>query len=160
MPKGREASEATLAREHRALTLRREGRSYDEIAEQFGVTRQRIGQIVQRARRRAVVEVARDIICDELARLDVMWVEAMRQLKLDHVVVQGGKVVEDVVDEGAKLAALDRLLRIQDRRAKLLGLDQPTKIRHEVITTDDLDAQIAELEAEVAKQTQGASPDS
>ncbi|MFC6575537.1 hypothetical protein ACFQBS_02020 [Planomonospora parontospora] len=38
------------------------------------------------------------------------------------------------LDHGAVLAAMDRVLKIMDRRARLLGLDAPA--RHEVLTLD------------------------
>lgn len=158
MARVRSASEATLAREYNWLSRRRAGQTYEEIAATEGVTSQRVHQVVQRARKRAVVDLSKEMIEDEVARLDVLYVEAVRQLQMNHVMVSHGKVIPDVVDEGAKLAALKCCLQIQERRARLLGFDQPTKVRHEVVTTDDLDAQIAELEAQVARQTQGASP--
>jgi hypothetical protein len=37
-------------------------------------------------------------------------------------------VVRDVTDDGPKLQAIDRLLRVMERRSKLLGLDAPAKI--------------------------------
>jgi hypothetical protein len=45
---------------------------------------------------------------------------------------------------------VDRCLAISDRRAKLLGLDQPTKV--EVRSVSDLDAALVELEAESRAQ--------
>ena len=45
------------------------------------------------------------------------------------------------------LAAIDRLLRVQERRAKLLGLDAPAK--SDVRVTDVLDEQIQQLAAEL-----------
>lgn len=158
MARLRTPNEKTLARELEWLQMRRDGMTYEQIAATAGVTATRVNQVVQRARRRAVIDLAGDMKRDELARLDVLLVEALRQLKMDHVMVSHGKVIPDVVDEGAKMAALDRCLRIMERRAKLFGLDEPSRVRVETITTDDLDAQIAELEGQVALQTQSASP--
>lgn len=158
MARVRSSSDEVLRREAEWLQLRRDGKSYEQIASGAGVTAQRVHQVVQRARKRAVVEISADMRKDEVARLDMLWIEAVRQLRMDHVLVQHGKIIEGVTDEGAKLAALDRCIRIMERRAKTLGLDEPTKVRVETITTDDLDAKIAQLEAEVAQQSQDASP--
>jgi hypothetical protein len=47
------------------------------------------------------------------------------------------------------LQAIDRLLKIQERRARLLGLDAPTQHRVNVLSEDAIDAEIARLEAEL-----------
>jgi hypothetical protein len=52
-----------------------------------------------------------------------------------------------VVDYGPVLAAIDRLVKIAERRAELRGLDSPQRTE---ITIDDLDRQIALLTAELA----------
>jgi len=63
-------------------------------------------------------------------------------LERNHfTVTQGGQVVyhggEALVDDAPVLAAIDRLLkideqrrRVDERRSKLLGLDMPTKVEH------------------------------
>jgi hypothetical protein len=48
-------------------------------------------------------------------------------------------------------------LRISERRSKLLGLDAPTE--HRITTLDALDAQIAELEAQMAANDEATSCD-
>ena len=52
--------------------------------------------------------------------------------------------------------AIDRVLRIMERRAKLLGLDAP--VRTEAVTIDAIDAEIARLTAELV-QRGGTVPD-
>ena len=51
-----------------------------------------------------------------------------------HVAISNGRVVyqgeNPVKDDGPALQAIDRLLKIQERRARLIGLDAPVK--HEV----------------------------
>ena len=48
-------------------------------------------------------------------------------------------------EEKSALFAIDRVLAIMDRRAKLMGLDAP--IKTEVITLDYIQQEIARLEA-------------
>src|SRR5262249_32791928 len=68
----------------------------------------------------------------ELARYDDWTLEATRILRATHPLVSGGKVLSGftesgkpigLTDDGPKLAAIDRLLRISESRRKLLGLD-------------------------------------
>ena len=87
----------------------------------------------------------------EMERLDAMQLEALDVLRSEHVLVSAGAIVRTLVrdektglpvidpltnmpvtvpirDDGPRLAAIDRLLKIQERRAKLMGLDKPTKV--------------------------------
>ncbi len=54
---------------------------------------------------------------------------------------------EPLRDRAPVLAAIDRLLKIEERRAKLLGLDAP--VRAELITIDAIEAEVARLAAEL-----------
>ena len=88
----------------------------------------------------------------ELARLDHLQREAETILRRNHVyVTQGGKVVVDIdkdghpyklTDDGPTMQAINTILRIMERRAKLLGLDSPVKVEQsgsvEVTTGYDL----------------------
>jgi hypothetical protein len=70
-----------------------------------------------------------------------------------YEVSASGRVATDedgrpLLDDKPKLAAIDRLLKIQDRRAKLLGLDSAQKV--EVLTLDALDAERQRLVEQLA----------
>src|SRR5690606_5993712 len=99
---------------------------------------------------------------EELQRLDLLMTEAWAVLKRAHVTVSHGRVIYDestgqpLPDDGPVLQAIDRILKIQERRAKLLGLDAPTKI--EAITMDALDAEIARLSAELEAEASNPVP--
>ena len=65
-------------------------------------------------------------------------------------------------DNELKLKALDRMLKIEERRAKLLGLDAPTKVEAQVasVTLDDLGELRGSAKAnECSSQGQGATSD-
>jgi hypothetical protein len=62
-----------------------------------------------------------------------------------------GEDGEPVLDDAPVLAAIDRLLRIQERRARLLGLDAPTRSRIEVVDDDVARMLVEQLEAEFAE---------
>lgn len=125
-------------RARRALELRRAGVTYDLIAQQLGYKDASVAyNTVKRALKRALQEPADDVRELELSRLDrmesVLWPQAL----------QG--------DQGA----IDRLLKIADRRAKYLGLDAP--IRQEVEVTayqggTDIDREVERLAAQLKQR--------
>lgn len=138
----------TAERDAEACRLRSRGLSYAQIAAELGISRTQAYEGVQRALREIVSEPAEELRHLELLRLDEMYRAALAVLEGRHYVVdKGGVVMMDgvpVEDDGPRLAAIDRLLKIQERRAKLLGLDTPVKqevdlnggIRYEVVGVD------------------------
>jgi orotate phosphoribosyltransferase-like protein len=92
----------------RALGLRESGYTYAQIADELGVSEQRAWQLVNRELDRLNAkraEKASDVQRLEIARLDAML-----------------KGIWDKAQDG-DFAAIDRVLSIMQRRAKLLGLD-------------------------------------
>jgi len=77
----------------------------------------------------------------------------------EHLAHSNGRIV-GVMDEAGvfiplrdrtvNLAAIDRLARIEDQRARLQGTYAPTSARVEVIPSDVLEALIAQNEAAIA----------
>ena len=96
-----------------ALSLRRAGASYEQIAKQLGY-RDGAG--------------AFKLIKNAIAAIPKEEVEAVRELELSRcdTMLMGiwGKAKEGDLD------AIDRVLRIQKRRAEYLGLDAPKKQEH------------------------------
>lgn len=91
-----------------ALTLRKAGATYEQIAQRVGISKQRAHQLVMEELRKLAEdcgESASKVRTLELERLDRML------LALWERATNG--------DE----KAIDRILRIQERRAKMLGLD-------------------------------------
>lgn len=128
----RDLSKATV-KEHqrRALELRLTGMSHRAIAEALGVSdHTTIGKRVNTALKEITREPAEAVRDMELERLDRMLVAIWDK-------VAGGDV-----------AALDRALKIQDRRARYLGLDAPTKTQEvpmASLTDEQLKAKWKEL---------------
>lgn len=125
-------------RDARAARLRGKGWSYDRIGKEMGYADgSGAYRAVQRALRAIQQEAADEVRQIELARLDALWEKTAEIFGKDSLLVQQGRVVRvpvdldegasPVVDEELKLKALDRLLRIQERRARLLGLDAPQR---------------------------------
>lgn len=118
------------------------GRTYASIGADYGVTKQTISEIVQR-HRAAVGPIDK---AEEIQRaadlLDEMIQEAMALVDREGAPVTAGKdglVVVDpelkgphggpvfVRDYSGRLAAIDRVRSLLERKAKLLGLDSATK---------------------------------
>ena len=99
----------------KALELRKQGMNYPQIGEELGCARStacryvlsELENLADKCREEAVH--VRDI---ELQRLDALYLKAWEAV------------------EGGDLPAIDRCLRIMERRAKLLGLDAAEKIEH------------------------------
>lgn len=141
----------TAERDAKAAHMRAQGATYRDIARHFGIDVRAAHNGVQRAMLDAVREPAEEVRAIELARLDQLLLHAWAVLERRHVTVSNGEVVhldgEPLRDDGPVLAAIDRILKIQDRRAKYLGLDAPT--RHEHVTLDAVDSEIIRLTREL-----------
>lgn len=158
MPASKAQQAATAERRTKAIRLRLEGEDWQDIADKLGYSsRGAACTDVNRALATRVAEMGSTLEVyreAELMRLDQLTVEVWRVLRARHYLISQGETVEDpetgrpLLDDGPSLQAVDRLLKIQDRRAKLLGLDAPQRM--EVLTLDAIDAHIIELERQLA----------
>lgn len=169
----------TAERDAEACRLRVRAMSYPAIAKALGFAdASHAAQAVSRALRATVEEPAAEVRKTEIERLDGMYQAALDVLERMHVTVSQGRVVQhrvagtgtwdpetrtwvgaewvDLADDGPVLQAIDRLLKIQERRARLLGLDAPVK--HEVRNVDALDAEIEQLVARLAAGGKAETP--
>lgn len=115
------------------LQLRLEGLPYDEIATRFGISTSAVATNIQRALERHHREASDSVLQMELIRLD----EAMR--------IAWEIAANEKVPAMMRLNALDRVLKVQDRRTKYLGLDAPVKTESKVQQTTEVDVQITTL---------------
>lgn len=165
----RAAKPAIADRRARLVQMRIAGHTYDECAEALGYSSRSacskdFSRILEQniAEQRTSLEVYREVellrLDGELHRLDGLYSKVEKILDKFHVTVSNGRVVtlddEPLEDDGAALAAVDRLLRIDDarrrngeRRAKLMGLDAAQKVE---MTIDDIDANIRDLSQQLA----------
>lgn len=94
----------------------------------------------------------------ELDKLDMMERLMWRVVNRKHVLAQNGRVVLDPVtqeamlDDGPLFQATDRLLKIHERRAKLLDMESATKVN--VTVSDEMDQKIKALMAEMDNPVQ------
>jgi len=109
----------------KAVELRMEGKTFDEIAQECGYKHKSSAfDAVKRALELVVREPATELIKLDLERLDKIW-------GIHYLNAQAGDV-----------QALGACMKIMERRAKLLGLDaQPEK----VVPTDDVAAALFAL---------------
>jgi DNA-binding CsgD family transcriptional regulator len=139
----------TAKRNAEACDLKAKGWSYRKIAEHFGIDVHTAYNAVQNTLKETLQEPAENLRTLMLERLDAELVrlndleEAARTvLERNHyTVAPSGQIVyhggEALTDDGPVLAAIDRLLKIDEQRRKndesrrkLLGLDQPAKVEH------------------------------
>lgn len=148
------ASPDTAERDAEAARLRSRGWSYRRIATELGyASHTSVRDAVNRCLTTIREEPAEDLIKLELARLDAMWEAATRVLETEHVTVSQGRIVRrrildangdpiivaqdrddkpifreaDILDDAPVLRAIETMLKIQQRRAGLLGLDAKTQ---------------------------------
>jgi len=158
MPTRAERQAEAARRRAQVLQARLTGASFEDIGRQLGVSDTRAHQLYVDAMRRTVREPADQLRAAEVQRLDLLQLTATRVLRAAHVVIQGGRVVVDrqgrpYPDHGPVLAAIAALLRIAERRARLLGLDAPARVdanlRGEVYSLSAIDEELARLHAEL-----------
>lgn len=109
-------------RREQALLLRKAGYQYEAIGAKLGISKQAAHQLIQRTLRATLREPAADLRTLEVERLDDLLRALYPQARKGNH------------------GAIDRVLRIMERRAKLLGLDAP--VRSEVETNATISATV------------------
>ena len=112
-----------------ALRLRSAGMSYQKIANAMDCSKPTAYDRVNRALAAIPFEAV-----DEYRRIEGQRLDMLMEIAMDKA-LSGDK---------GSLFAIDRVLAIQERAAKLRGLDAP--IKHEVITLDYIQSEIRRLE--------------
>ncbi len=131
---------ATAQRREQVVRLRQARMTFAAIGAQLGITGQHAGVLYREA----------------LAQVPRLAVEEHRveELELVDLAIQRLMViaVEKATPPKVRVDAWTAIRGWSERKAKLLGLDAPT--RHEVITLDFIDAEIAKLESALAGRDQ------
>jgi len=140
-PRGGAPKPEVTQREAEVVKLRRGGLTWDLIGERVGLTASGAYNAYERALKRVVKEDVDAIRQVETERLD------LAQSAIWGKVLQGDN------------PSIANLLRIMERRARLLGLDQPTKIQAEVISYDanDIRSELARIIASANTQSASSS---
>ena len=122
--------------------LRLENKTQREIATAVGLSQAQVSAVLAEMIKDRKDEASEALREFEVGKLDRLERAMLDVLDREHLTIQGGKVVRDSYvredgteydgepyrDDGPAMAAVDRLLKIAQRRAALLGLDSPTKI--------------------------------
>jgi len=146
----------TAYRDAEAVRMRSRGATLQQIADELGFADRSIARrAIQRGLADVTREAAEEHVQLQLDQLDALTVEVMGVLEREHLVVSAGRLMCGpdglaLRDDGPKLAAIDRLLKIMERRARLLGLDAPTRTTITTTPGGDIDAAVAELAAAIA----------
>lgn len=132
----------------RILELRKESKTFAEISLELGLPIQRVHSLYKKAVGELLQESAETATKLEIEKLDRLECVAYNLLGRTFPVVQSGRQVflnklddngnlvlnEDgspvaiaAEDVAPKLAAMDRILKVMERRSKLLGLDRPAR---------------------------------
>lgn len=146
-------------RDAEAARLRARGLTFQQIADQLGYSDRSAARMGwKRVIDGVVIEAREDVLKLELDKLDRMEREAIEIMETFHFVVSDGRIVftgdkddpnrTPLHDDGPRLAAIDRWLKVSQHRAKLMGVYAPT--RSEVVTLESVDAEIRRLEREMA----------
>jgi DNA-binding Lrp family transcriptional regulator len=133
-------SDRARLRECDAVEMRRQGRTYQQIADALGVSRRTAWRRVQAA----LAERARETVGDRDALIgeQLAYIESVLDGHLPKAVRGDARSAEVV-------------LRALERHARLLGLDAP--VRHDVQVTDEMTARIKALADEIAEAAGAAS---
>lgn len=143
-PEQRAAAKLARAkRDEEIVRLAIAGHTYETIGRKFGLTPQGAHGVVKRGLQ--ALTKKRDLAAEELrsrhiALLDEAIAVAHEIMNKDHLAHSNGRVIRvdreredgstvlvDVLDDGPRLAAADRLRTLSESQRKLLGLDAPAK---------------------------------
>lgn len=121
-----------------------EGETQEEIAAHYGITHQRVSQIIARMRDDIPVEERRARQRRALADLDHMRAEILSLVDADPIpaysngkpiLLADGETIAE--DHTGRLHAVDRAVKLQEREAKALGTDAATRISVEAEQTGE-----------------------
>jgi hypothetical protein len=134
---GRPPSIEAAEKRRDALLARQRGHSWAEVGRIVGYAD---ASSAQRAAMQALRDIPREA-ADELRKVEL---ETLNELQV---------ALRAKLEEKPSAFLVDSILRIMERRAKMLGIDAPLAIRTEVVTVDAVDAEIQRLEAQLEQSS-------
>lgn len=136
--------------ENKILAMRRDGMNVAQIARELNYSATYVKKCLQSALKTIIIDNVEDLRKLESQKLDRLEKEVLAVLHAFHPLVSSGEVVRDTLDDengvplidpetgkfktyklkdaGPVLAAVAKAISVMERRAKMLGLDMPTKI--------------------------------
>lgn len=151
----------TADRDSQAARLLEQGRTYKQIAEELGYSSATSAyRAASRALAAEVLPSANAMRREQLGHIDYLITVATGVMQRDHLTVSHGKIIRDedgepLLDDAPKLAAIDRIHKLEELRANLVGTKVPVQQKLAVESTVDertaqLLAQIADAKARLA----------
>jgi hypothetical protein len=151
---------ASAEQDAEVVQLKRQGFDFREIGTRLGISKSQVHRAFHRALQRIVEPEVLAYRAEQLVRIALEREEALDIMGARHIVVSNGHIVSEITgtdsegdpiygepltDPGPTLAAIDRLIKLDDQEAKLLGLYADTKVnltggvRYEVVGIDPAD---------------------
>lgn len=160
-PNGQRLHGRTVARAERdaeAARLRSQGYSYRQIGGMLGIDHSTAADAVSRALRAVPIESVGELRRLESARLDAMEQELDKIIASPpHIVAASGQITAQP-DLRVAVLAVDSKIRLSARRAKLNGLDAPTRTIRETQADAALNDQIRAALARIQAMAEAARP--
>ena len=121
-----------IEKETRAFDLRRMGYTQRQIGAAMGISQNQVQKILRRGFERALKahrESADEVLQLELEKLDALW----RKMWLSTITDEEGNPLPEDRRDPRKIEVM---LKIMERKSKLLGLDAPTKTQSLTVGVD------------------------
>jgi hypothetical protein len=128
----------------RAMAMRLDGHTYSEIAEACGYATESAASVAVRK----IINSTKREMSDEMRVIEAERLDQATQIAWE--IARSPKSAPLT-----KLAAIDRIIKLQERRTKYFGLDKPDK--HEHIVRSELDHEIERLMAELGRTIEAAT---
>lgn len=151
-----------VERDQKIVALKRQGRSFQQIADELGISKSGAILGFQRVKKRVEAATDEDYIKyrdEQLERVATLREVVADVIGARHVTISNGHVIHEIIgrnddgtpkygdaydDHGPVLAAIDRMVKLDDQEAKLIGLypKQAVSISRE---TSEVDAAVIGL---------------
>jgi hypothetical protein len=128
-PAGKAPDPEVLDKEQQVLMLRRQGHTWDAIS-------QRVGYSSPSSSRDAFLRASNRIIRDDL--------NEVRQMEIDRLDIALSAIWHQI--EAGDLLAINTMLKIMDRRSKMLALDAPRRLHVQEVVPE---VSVEELERKI-----------
>jgi DNA-binding CsgD family transcriptional regulator len=126
---------AIADRDAQIIDLKRQGLTFEEIANQLGISRPTAHRGFHRALRRVgadQVQAYRDEQLQHLALAREVVLDVLASYTRNVAIAGEGDVVDLGEDHAPIMSAVDRLVKLDDHEAKLLGMYAATKLQTDV----------------------------
>lgn len=141
----------TAERDIKIWQARIRGRTIQQIAQDLGCTTKVVRDSIARTAQNIRMENAPELVKAEVDRIDILLQNAIEVLEKTHYATSHGKVLLDptkdeptpLEDSAPVLKAIDTIIKLMERRSKLLGLDAPNRTEAAVTLTQTTQEDLA-----------------